>query len=78
MFSIAICHQTGDKWQPGKLFLTIFDRRSLILLTFLIAAYPVGFRNSWYYNNDLRNAKGFTLTLQETRSIHDSMNLQKI
>ena len=25
-----------------------------------------------------RSPKGFTLTLQETRSIHDSMNIQKI
>ena len=41
VFSIAICHQLGDKWQSKALFLTIFDLRSLIVLTFLIAAYPV-------------------------------------
>ena len=28
--------------------------------------------------NFARDPKGFTLTLQETRSIHDSMNLPKI
>ena len=37
MFSIAICSQ----WQSKTLFLTIFDLRSSIILTFSIAAYPV-------------------------------------
>ena len=43
VFSIAICRQCGDKWQPKTLFLTIFDLRSSIVLAFSIAAYPV-----WY------------------------------
>ena len=29
-FSIAICRQSGDKWQPKTLFLTNFDLRSSI------------------------------------------------
>ena len=33
-----------------------------------------GIRNT----SSLLQSKGFTLTLQETRSIHDSMNLPKI
>ena len=41
VFSIAICRQCGDKWQSKTLFLTIFDLRLLIVLAFLIAAYPV-------------------------------------
>ena len=41
MFSIALCRQSGDKWQSKTLFLTIFDLRSSIVLTFSIAAYPV-------------------------------------
>ena len=28
--SIAICRQSGDKWQSKTMFLSIFDRRSLI------------------------------------------------
>ena len=31
VFSIAICHHTGDKWQSKTLFLSIFDARSLIV-----------------------------------------------
>ena len=31
----------GDKWQSKTLFLTIFDLRSSIVLTFSIAAYPM-------------------------------------
>ena len=30
-FSIAICRQTGDKWQSKTLFLSIFNPRSLIV-----------------------------------------------
>ena len=41
VFSIAICRQLGDKWQSKSLFLTRFDLRSSIVLTFTIAAYPV-------------------------------------
>ena len=41
MFLIAICRQTGDKWQSKTMFLTIFDLCSLIVLKFLIAAYPM-------------------------------------
>ena len=41
VFSIAICRPSGDKWQSKKLFLTVFDLRSLIVLAFSIAAYPV-------------------------------------
>ena len=41
IFSIAICRQLGDKWQSKTLFLTIFDLRSSIVLTFSIAAYHV-------------------------------------
>ena len=37
VFLIAI----GDKWQSKTLFLLIFDLRSLIVLVFSIAAYPV-------------------------------------
>ena len=40
-FLIAICHQSGNKWQSKILFLTIFYLRQWIVLTFLIAAYPV-------------------------------------
>ena len=29
VFSIAICRQSGDKWQSKTLFLTIFDLRSI-------------------------------------------------
>ena len=31
MFSIAICHHTGDKWQSKTLFISIFDLRSSIV-----------------------------------------------
>ena len=41
VFFIAICRPTGDKWQSKRLFLLVFDLRSSIVLTFLIAAYPV-------------------------------------
>ena len=30
-FSIAICHQTGNKWQSKSLFLAIFDLCLLIV-----------------------------------------------
>ena len=30
-FLIAICRNTGDKWQSKTLFLSIFDPRSLIV-----------------------------------------------
>ena len=33
--------KSGDKWQSKTLFQTIFDLRSSIVLTFLIAAYPM-------------------------------------
>ena len=36
VFSIAVCRQTGDKWQSKTLFLTIFDLCLLIVLTFSI------------------------------------------
>ena len=48
VFSIAICRQSGDKWQSKTLLLTIFDLRSSIVLTFSIAAYPV-----WILKNDI-------------------------
>ena len=38
---IAICCQWIDKWQSKTLFLLIFYLRSLIVLAFSIAAYPV-------------------------------------
>ena len=41
VFLIAICRQWGDKCQSKTLFLLIFDLRSLIVLAFSIAAYPV-------------------------------------
>ena len=50
VFLIAICRQSGDKWQSKKpgdkwqsktLFRMIFDLRSSIVLTFSIAGYPV-------------------------------------
>ena len=37
VFSIAICHQSGDKWQSKTLLLMIFYLRSSIVLTFPIA-----------------------------------------
>ena len=40
VFSIAICRPTG---QSSTMFLTIFDLRSSIVLTFSIATYPVWF-----------------------------------
>ena len=33
--------KSDDKWQSKTLFRTIFDLRSLIVLTFSIAGYPV-------------------------------------
>ena len=48
VFSIAIWCQLDDKWQSKTLFLTIFDLRSSIVLTFLIAPYTVCFRNMWW------------------------------
>ena len=41
VFLIAICRQSSDKWQSKKLFLTIFDLRVSIVLTFSIFVYPV-------------------------------------
>ena len=41
VFSIAICPQFGDKCQSKTLFLTIFDLRSSIVLTYPTAAYLV-------------------------------------
>ena len=41
VFLIAICRQSGDKWQSKTLFLTILDLHSSILLPFSIAAYPM-------------------------------------
>ena len=41
VFLIAICRQSGDKWQSKTLFLTIYDLRSTIVLTVPISAYPV-------------------------------------
>ena len=39
--AISICPQPGNKWQSKTLFLTIFYLHLSIVLTFLIAAYPV-------------------------------------
>ena len=36
--SIAICRQSGDKWQSKTMFQSIFDLRSSIVLMFSIAA----------------------------------------
>ena len=36
VFSIAICRQSGDKYQSKTLFLMIFDLLSSIALTFLL------------------------------------------
>ena len=43
VFSIAICRQSGDKWQSKTPFLVIVDQRSSIVfsLTFSIFAYLV-------------------------------------
>ena len=41
VFSIDICPQWGDKWQWKTLFLSILIRNRRLLITFLIAAYPV-------------------------------------
>ena len=43
VFSIVICRQSGDKLQSKTLFITIFDLRLSIILSFSITAYPV-----WY------------------------------
>ena len=40
VFSIAICHTSGDKWQ-SKTVSNYFYLRSSTILVFLIAAYPV-------------------------------------
>ena len=40
-YLFAMCRQSGDKWQSKTLFLTIFDLRLSIELTFSIAASPV-------------------------------------
>ena len=39
VFLIAICRQSGDKWQSKTMFLAIFDLRSSIVLSFSIATY---------------------------------------
>ena len=41
VFPIAICRQSGDKWQSKTLFLLIFELRSSIVSTCSIVAYPV-------------------------------------
>ena len=41
VFLIAICRQSGDKWQSKTLFLTISDLLSSIVFRFSIAAYPL-------------------------------------
>ena len=41
MFSIAKCRQSGNKWQ-SKTVSNDYYLRSSIVLTFLIAAYPIG------------------------------------
>ena len=41
VFLIAVCRQSGDKWQSKTRFLTTFDQRSSIVLMFSIAAFPV-------------------------------------
>ena len=41
VFSIAICRQTGDKWQSKTLFLAIFGPLLAIVKRDSIAAYPV-------------------------------------
>ena len=41
VFLIAICRQTGDKWQWKALFLTSFDIHSSVVFMFSIAAYLV-------------------------------------
>ena len=41
VFLIAIYRQSDYKWQSKTQFLTISDLHSLMVLTFLIAAYPV-------------------------------------
>ena len=42
VLSIAICRQSGDKWQSKTLFLTILDLRSSTVITFSIAACVAG------------------------------------
>ena len=39
-FLIAICRQTGDKWQSKALFLALFDRCSLIVKSFFHCRLP--------------------------------------
>ena len=41
VFTLAICHQSGDKWQSKTLFLTVIYLRSSTVLTFSIATYQV-------------------------------------
>ena len=41
VFSIAICRQSGNKWQTKTLFIKIFYLHSSKVLMFSIAAYPV-------------------------------------
>ena len=62
VLSIAICRQSGDKWQSKTLFLTIFDLRPSMVLTFSIAAYPVWTRfcnnhrsqtNPWHRDEEM-------------------------
>ena len=41
VFSIAICRRSCENWQWEPLFLTIYDLRSSIVVTFSNAAYTV-------------------------------------
>ena len=48
VFSIAIYQLSGYKWQSKTMFIIIFELRSSIVLTFLIAANRVFFQKSEY------------------------------
>ena len=45
VFLIANCHQWGEKWRLGALFLAIFGLGLMIVLMILIAAYLVWIRS---------------------------------
>ena len=47
VLSIAICHQWGEKWRLGALFLAIFGLDLMIVLMISIAAYLVWIR-TWF------------------------------
>ena len=53
MFLIAICRQSDDGCQSKTLFLTIFDLRLSIVLTFSFDAYPVCSTKSYVLSIDL-------------------------